>query len=72
MSERPFDDLTKATGKRIMVKLKGNKTIAGKLKSFDVHLNLVLEEVEIVLENESKTKHEKIMVRGDNILFVAL
>ena len=72
MTGRPFDDLTKSTNKRVLVKLKGDKTVSGVLKSYDVHLNLVLEEAEIILADESKSKHEKILVRGDNILFVAL
>lgn len=72
MEARPFDDLNNAIKKKILVKLKGEKTVRGTLKAFDVHLNLVLEEAEELENNEPKTKHAKIMVRGDNILWIAL
>jgi len=76
MTQRPFDDLTKALDQQVMVKLKGNKTLSGVLKAFDVHLNLVLENTEETSFNDDKTeekeKYAKIMVRGDNIILIAI
>ncbi|MCX6801486.1 MAG: LSm family protein [Candidatus Diapherotrites archaeon] len=76
MSARPFDDLTKATDQQVLVKLKGNRTISGVLKAFDVHLNLVLENAEETSckedGTEEKEKYPKIMVRGDSIILIAL
>jgi len=76
MTKRPFDDLTKALDQQVMVKLKGTKTISGVLKAFDVHLNLVLENAEETSFNDDKTegkeKYAKIMVRGDNIILIAI
>lgn len=43
---RPLDALNKARDKRIIVELKNNKQYIGKLKSFDIHINIVLDDVE--------------------------
>ena len=76
MTSRPFDDLNKAVDQQVLVKLKGNRTISGVLKAFDVHLNLVLENAEETSKKddgtEEKEKHVKIMVRGDNIILIAI
>jgi len=50
---RPLDALNKARDKRTIVELKNNKQYIGKLKSFDIHINVVLEDAE---EHETKTK----------------
>lgn len=50
---RPLDALNKARDKRIIVELKNNKQYIGKLKSFDIHINIVLDDVE---EHEIKFK----------------
>ena len=50
---RPLDALNKAREKRIIVELKNNKQYIGKLISFDIHINVVLEDVE---EHEIKFK----------------
>jgi len=76
MTARPFDDLNKALNQPVLVKLKGNKLISGVLKAFDVHLNLVLENAEETSKkedgSEEKEKHARIMVRGDNIVLIAI
>jgi len=76
MTKRPFDDLNKALDQQVLVKLKGNRSISGMLKAFDVHLNLILENAEETGKkedgSEEKEKHAKIMVRGDNIILIAI
>ncbi|MCX8189638.1 MAG: LSm family protein [Candidatus Diapherotrites archaeon] len=72
---RPFDELTKALGKPVMLRLKGDRTIRGVLASFDVHLNIILENAEELANGQEQTikeKYPRLMVRGDNIIFVAL
>lgn len=76
MTKRPFDDLNKAIDQQVLVKLKGEKNLSGTLKAFDVHLNLVLENAEETSKtkegSEKKEKYSKIMVRGDNIILIAI
>jgi len=72
---RPFDELTKSVGKPVLVRLKGDRTVRGLLASFDVHLNIILEDAEELSNGENqniKEKYPRLMVRGDNIIFIAL
>jgi small nuclear ribonucleoprotein (snRNP)-like protein len=67
MTDRPIDALDKAKGKKVYIKLKNGEEVTGLLKALDLHLNLWLEDVEIVGEN--KTKSNTLLIRGDNILY---
>jgi small nuclear ribonucleoprotein len=69
--ERPFDLLNKVLGKTVMVRLKGGKSIRGRITSFDAHMNLVLEDAEEMEGGETKAKIGTILLRGGNIIFVA-
>lgn len=71
MSSRPFDLLNESIGKQVLVLLKDSITIRGKLKAFDVHMNIVLDEAETLENNETKIKYGKLIVRGDNILMIS-
>jgi small nuclear ribonucleoprotein len=67
---KPLDALNELLENQIMVKLKNGIEIQGKLKAFDIHINLVLEDAEMK-EGEITKKVKKLFVRGDMILFVA-
>ncbi len=67
--ERPFDYLNNLIGKEVVVYLKDSKIIEGELSAFDVHLNLVLQNVSINSDETKKLKGS--LVRGDNLLFIS-
>lgn len=71
MSARPFDLLNDAIGKGVLVVLKDNTSIRGTLKAFDVHMNIVMENAEELLNGELKTKYGKVIVRGDNVILIS-
>ena len=71
MTSRPFDLLNDAIGKEVLVILKGDISIHGKLKAFDVHMNIVLEEAEELKDGKMKTKYGKLILRGDNVLLIS-
>ena len=68
---RPLDALNKARDKRIIVELKNNKQYIGKLKSFDIHINIVLEDVEERVNGEVTRKLGTIFIRGDTITVIS-
>lgn len=43
---RPLDALNKSRNKKVMVELKSGRQYVGKLNSFDIHINVVLDEAE--------------------------
>lgn len=71
MNNRPFDLLNDALGKEVLVMAKGNIQIRGKLKAFDVHMNIVLENASQIVDGQLKTNYGKLMVRGDSIVMIS-
>jgi small nuclear ribonucleoprotein len=71
MSNRPFDLLNESLGKDVMIELKGKLVFRGVMRAFDVHMNVVLENAEQLIDGETKTKYGKIFLRGDNILLIS-
>lgn len=69
--ERPFDLLNKAIGQQVLVRLKGNTSIRGKIMSFDAHMNVVIEGAEELDSGELKAKLGTILLRGGNIIYVS-
>ena len=68
---RPLDALNKARDKRVIVELKNNRQYIGKLKSFDIHVNVVLEDAEEHIDNEMKRKLGVVFIRGDTITVIS-
>nr|KJR74411.1 MAG: small nuclear ribonucleoprotein (Sm) [Thermoproteus sp. AZ2] len=62
--------LQDSIGKRVLVKLRDGHEIRGVLKSFDQHVNLLLEDAEEVIDN-NVLKRGTMIVRGENVLFIS-
>lgn len=71
MSETTHRLLNDSIGNVVLVKLKGNKEVRGKLKSFDQHMNLVLEESEEIQTDGNGKKLGTIVIRGDNVILIS-
>jgi len=71
MSEMTTEILEQNLGKFVIVRLKGGKSLRGRLKGFDQHLNLVLEETEDTTVVENQKKLGLIIVRGDNVVLIS-
>ena len=71
----PEDMATKiledSVGKMVLVKLKGGKSIRGKLQGFDQHMNLLLIEAEDISITDKMEKLGTIIVRGDNVILIS-
>lgn len=68
---RPLDALNEARSKRVLVDLKNGKQYVGKLKAFDVHVNVVLENAEERVNGEMSRKLGLIFLRGDTIVLIS-
>ena len=71
MSEMTTQILEESLGKIVLVRLKGGKSLRGKLKGFDQHLNLVLEETDDNTDPQNAKKLGVIIVRGDNVIIIS-
>ena len=63
--------LEESIGKFVLVKLKGGKSIRGRLQGFDQHMNLLLGEAEDVSAAEKTDRLGTIIVRGDNVIVIS-
>jgi small nuclear ribonucleoprotein len=71
MSEMTTQILKESLGKTVLVRLKGGKSLRAKLKGFDQHLNLVLEDTEDTTDPENTEKLGILIVRGDNVVIIS-
>ncbi|MHA1674690.1 MAG: LSM domain-containing protein [Promethearchaeota archaeon] len=81
-SHDPISTLGSSLGKQVIIKCKRHKTFTGVLKSFNTHLNVLLENVSFTFfernpekDNELEEKSEnfdRIVLRGDSIVFIGL
>ena len=70
MESRPLDALNKSRNKKVIVELKNGRQYVGKLHSFDIHINVVLEDAEERAEGEVKRKLGTVFLRGDTITII--
>ena len=77
----PIDQLARTSlGKSILIKCKRSKIFRGILRSYDPHLNILIEDVTYTYfqrkEDETMEEHtetiNKIILRGDSIVFIGL
>ena len=71
MTEAATKILNESLNKQVLVRLKGGKSLRGKLQSFDQHMNLVLEDAEEISNTENIQKLGIIVVRGDNVIIIS-
>ncbi len=70
MDEVTRELLSDSLGNMVLVKLKGGREVRGKLKSYDQHLNIVLENAE-ELRGEEARRLGTIVIRGDNVVLIS-
>jgi len=73
---RPMELLQHSIGGQVLVELKGKKIIKGKLRGYDQHLNLILEDAEEISFNPETDEQiienvKTVIVRGDNVVIVS-
>jgi len=71
MSEMTAKILEESLEKFVLVRLRGGKKLRGKLKGFDQHLNLLLEETANITNAEKTRKLGTIILRGNNVIIIS-
>ena len=70
--EKPLKILHGSLNNRVMVELRGGRGYHGTLDGYDVpHMNLVLKNADEISNSETIAKHNMVIVRGDNIIYVS-
>ncbi len=70
-TSRPLDVLGKSLNSQVLIELKGGREFRGLLKSFDMHMNLVLNEAEELDNGETSKRLGIVLIRGDNIVYIS-
>ena len=68
---RPFDILNGALNNTVIVGMKGGYEFRGVMVAYDVHMNIVLEKAEQIVNGEVKRGVGTILLRGDSVTFVS-
>lgn len=69
--ERPLDLLNNSKGKEVLVHLKGDKEFVGTLLAFDIHINLVLDNIKEIEGGVIKRSLGLTFLRGDTIIYIS-
>ncbi|MEM2637669.1 MAG: LSm family protein [Candidatus Korarchaeota archaeon] len=69
MSQKASAILNEALGKPVIVRMKGGRVVRGMLRSFDIHMNLILDEAEEL--EPAQRPLGLIVVRGDNVIIIS-
>jgi small nuclear ribonucleoprotein len=71
MAEAATKILEESLGETVLIKLRGNRKLRGKLEGFDLHMNLVLENAEDISNPDETVNLGRIIVRGDNVILIS-
>jgi len=71
MSDTATKILEESVGKAVLIRLKGGRSLRGKLQGFDQHMNLVLEDADDISDANNTQKLGTIIVRGDNVIILS-
>ncbi|MDQ1279850.1 MAG: small nuclear ribonucleoprotein [Thermoproteota archaeon] len=71
MAEAAAKILEESVGKTVLIRLKGGRSLRGKLQGFDQHMNLVLEDTEDISDTNSIQQLGTLIIRGDNVIIIS-
>ena len=68
---KPTDVLQQNLHKRVLVEMRGGRSVRGVLDGFDQHLNLVLSGAEEVVNDQVTARSALTLLRGDSIVYIS-
>ena len=71
-AKRPLTTLQKNTKKSVIVRLKNDVEYKGKIVNVDSYMNLIMSDAEELRNGKIVEKYGRIILRGNNVLFIKL
>jgi len=71
-AKRPLTTLQKNTKKSVIVRLKNDVEYKGKIVNVDSYMNLIMSDAEELRDGKIVEKYGRIILRGNNVLFIKL
>ena len=71
-AKRPLTTLQKNTKKNVIVRLKNQVEYKGKMENVDSYMNLIMTDAEEIHDNKVIANYGRVIVRGNNVLFIKL
>jgi len=71
-AKRPLTTLQKNTKKSVIVRLKNDVEYKGKIVNVDSYMNLIMSDAEELNDGKTVEKYGRIILRGNNVLFIKL
>lgn len=71
MGETAHKILEENVGNIVLIKTRDGVALRGKLRSFDQHLNVVLDETEEIRSDGTVRKLGTVIIRGDNVVLIS-
>ena len=71
-AKRPLTTLQKNTNKSVIVRLKNDVEYKGKIVSVDSYMNLIMTNAEEIRDGKTVEKYGRVILRGNNVLFIKL
>lgn len=68
----PIKALEQQLNDIVSIKLKDHRIFRGRLTRCDMYMNLTLADAEELDEEETKAKYGKVLIRGNNILWIQI
>ncbi|MFX1510660.1 MAG: LSM domain-containing protein [Promethearchaeota archaeon] len=65
-----MDLLGRSLNSQVLVKLKGDRELRGRLRGYDQHLNLILDDAEDLTEQPPQ-ELGTVILRGDNVILLS-
>ena len=72
IAKRPLTTLQKNTKKSVIVRLKNDIEYKGKMVNVDSYMNLIMTDAEEIKDGKTTEKFGRVILRGNNVLFIKL
>ena len=72
IAKRPLTTLQKNTKKSVIVRLKNDIEYKGKMVNVDSYMNLIMTDAEELKNGKTTEKFGRVILRGNNVLFIKL